>query len=100
MCLVKQTRHKAVLAGAPEILMDRLADFEKCDAERALATIELLCRIPAGCTAFAGHALTVPLLVKIILKISDRATENAAGHYYCYARNPSSAKRMWLRRVC
>ncbi|KAK7400780.1 hypothetical protein VNO78_12087 [Psophocarpus tetragonolobus] len=79
LCLVKQTRHKAVAAAAPEALIDRLADFEKCDAERALATVELLCRIPAGCAAFAGHALTVPMLVKIILKISDRATEYAAG---------------------
>lgn len=79
LCLVKQTRHKAVSAGAAETLIDRLADFEKCDAERALATVELLCRIPSGCEAFAGHALTVPLLVKIILKISDRATEYAAG---------------------
>lgn len=79
LCLVKQTRHKAIHAGAAETLIDRLADFEKCDAERALATVELLCRIPVGCSAFASHALTVPLLVKIILKISDRATEYAAG---------------------
>ncbi|KAI3695581.1 hypothetical protein L1987_78579 [Smallanthus sonchifolius] len=79
LCLVKQHRHKAVEAGAVEALIDRLADFEKCDAERALATVELLCRIPQGCTAFASNALTVPLLVKIILKISDRATEYAAG---------------------
>lgn len=79
LCLVKQTRQKAVAAGAAETLVDRLADFDKCDAERALATVELLCRIPAGCAAFAEHALTVPLLVKTILKISDRATEYAAG---------------------
>ncbi|KAJ4716297.1 RING-type E3 ubiquitin transferase [Melia azedarach] len=79
LCLVKQTRHKAVEAGAAETLVDRLADFDKCDAERALATVELLCRIPTGCAAFAEHALTVPLLVKTILKISDRATEYAAG---------------------
>ncbi|XWS54789.1 hypothetical protein CRYUN_Cryun10bG0119200 [Craigia yunnanensis] len=79
LCLVKQTRHKAVQAGAAETLIDRLADLDKCAAERALATIELLCRIPSGCSAFAAHALTVPLLVKIILKISDRATEYAAG---------------------
>ena len=79
LCLVKQTRTKAVSAGAAETLIDRLSDFEKCDAERALATIELLCRVPTGCAAFAAHALTVPLLVKIILKISDRATEYAAG---------------------
>ncbi|KAJ7946067.1 RING-type E3 ubiquitin transferase [Quillaja saponaria] len=79
LCLVKQTRQKAVSAGVADTLIDRLADFEKCDAERALATIELLCRIPSGCAAFAAHALTVPLLVKVILKISDRATEYAAG---------------------
>ncbi|XP_044507525.1 U-box domain-containing protein 26-like [Mangifera indica] len=79
LCLVKQTRHKAVAAGAAETLVERLADFDKCDAERALATVELLCRIPSGCAAFASHALTVPLLVKTILKISDRATEYAAG---------------------
>ncbi|KAI9127578.1 hypothetical protein K1719_000571 [Acacia pycnantha] len=79
LCLPKQTRHKAVAACAPAILMDRLADFEKCDAERALVTIELLCGIPEGLAAFAGHALTVPQLVKTILKISDRATEHAVG---------------------
>ncbi|CAK9140809.1 unnamed protein product [Ilex paraguariensis] len=79
LCLVKQHRHKAVTARAVEAVIDRLADFEKCDAERALATVELLCRIPSGCAAFASHALTVPLLVKIILKVSDRATEYAAG---------------------
>ncbi|GLT60434.1 hypothetical protein SLA2020_332010 [Shorea laevis] len=79
LCLVKQTRQKAVSAGAAETLVDRLADLDKCDAERGLATIELLCRIPTGCAALAAHALTVPLLVKTILKISDRATEYAAG---------------------
>ncbi|XP_022876300.1 U-box domain-containing protein 26-like [Olea europaea var. sylvestris] len=79
LCLVKQHRHKAVTAGAVEALIDRLAEFEKCDSERALALVELLCRIPSGCTAFAAQSLTVPLLVKIILKISERATEYAAG---------------------
>lgn len=79
LCLVKQHRHKAVAAGAVEALIDRLAEVEKCDSERALATVELLCRIPSGCAAFESHALTVPLLVKIILKISGRATEYAAG---------------------
>ncbi|KAE8721809.1 U-box domain-containing protein 25 [Hibiscus syriacus] len=79
LCLVKQTRHKAVEAGAGETLIERLADLDKCDSERALATIELLCRIPSSCSAFAAHALTVPLLVKTILKISDRATEYAVG---------------------
>lgn len=79
LCMVKQHRHKAVEAGAAAVLIDRLPDFEKCDAERALATVELLCRTPSGCEVFASHALTVPLLVKMILKVTDRATEYAAG---------------------
>uniref|UniRef100_A0A7N0ZS14 U-box domain-containing protein n=1 Tax=Kalanchoe fedtschenkoi TaxID=63787 RepID=A0A7N0ZS14_KALFE len=79
LCLSKQTRTRAISAGAVDVLIDRLTDFEKPDAERALATIELLCRIPNGCLAFASHPLTVPLLVKIILKVSERATEYAAG---------------------
>ncbi|KAL1202857.1 U-box domain-containing protein 25 [Cardamine amara subsp. amara] len=80
LCLVKSTRHFAISAGAPEILIDRLAaDFDRCDTERALATVELLCRSPEGCAAFGEHALTVPLLVKTILRVSDRATEYAAG---------------------
>ncbi|KAJ0264470.1 U-box domain-containing protein 25 [Hirschfeldia incana] len=81
LCLSKNTRHVAVSSGAPEILINRLAseDIDRCDAERALATVELLCRTPEGCAAFGEHALTVPLLVKTILRVSDRATEYAAG---------------------
>ncbi|KAI5661099.1 hypothetical protein M9H77_20422 [Catharanthus roseus] len=93
LCLVKQHRHKAVTAGGVEALIDRLGEFEKCDAERALATIELLCRIPSGCAAFAAHALTVPLLVKIILKISDRATEYAAGALLSLCSTSEQAQR-------
>ncbi|KAG2306240.1 hypothetical protein Bca4012_084721 [Brassica carinata] len=80
LCLSKNTRQIAISAGAPEILIDRLAaGLDRCDAERALATVELLCRTPEGCAAFGEHALTVPLLVKTILRVSDRATEYAAG---------------------
>lgn len=99
LCLVKQHRHKAVEAGAVAALIDRLADFEKCDAERALATVELLCRIPQGCAAFATHALTVPLLVKIILKISDRATEYAAGALLSLCGSSPVAERLQREAV-
>ncbi|TQD72559.1 hypothetical protein C1H46_041904 [Malus baccata] len=56
-----------------------LAHFGKCYSERALATIKLLCRVLKGYVAFAAHGLTVLLLVKMIMKISDRVTEYAAG---------------------
>ncbi|KAL2519428.1 U-box domain-containing protein 25 [Abeliophyllum distichum] len=79
LCLVKQHWHKEVEAGAVEALINHLAEFKKCESERALASIELLCRILSGCMAFVAHSLTIPLLVKIILKIFDRVTEYAAG---------------------
>eukprot|EP01018_Ginkgo_biloba_P019742 Gb_26429 [translate_table: standard] len=79
LCFIKANREKAVSSGAANALIERLVDFEKCDAERALATIELLCRAESGCRALSNHALTVPVLVKTILKVSDRATEYAAG---------------------
>eukprot|EP00252_Welwitschia_mirabilis_P000758 TRINITY_DN10720_c0_g1_i1.p1 TRINITY_DN10720_c0_g1~~TRINITY_DN10720_c0_g1_i1.p1 ORF type:complete len:415 (+),score=56.53 TRINITY_DN10720_c0_g1_i1:322-1566(+) len=79
LCFVKTNREKAVEAGAVSALIEGLVDFEKCDAERALATIELLCRTDSGCRALCEHALAVPVLVKTILKVSGRATEYAAG---------------------
>ncbi|KAI8554520.1 hypothetical protein RHMOL_Rhmol05G0105600 [Rhododendron molle] len=79
LCLSKQHRHKAVAAGAVEALIERLSDFDISNAERSLATVELLCRVPSGLSAFAAHALTVPLLVKVVLRVSGRATEYAAG---------------------
>ncbi|CAN1133435.1 U-box domain-containing protein 26 [Linum perenne] len=97
LCLAKQTRHKAVAAGAAETLVDRLADFDKCDAERTLATMELLCRVPSGCEALADHALTVPLLVKTILKISDRATEYAAGALLALCSSSEECQREAVR---
>ncbi|VFQ81890.1 unnamed protein product [Cuscuta campestris] len=79
LCLAKQHREKAITAGATEALINSFQYLEKYDAERALATVELLCRIPSGSAAFSASTLTVPILVKIILKISERATEYAAG---------------------
>lgn len=79
LCFIKANREKAVAAGAVSALIEGLVDFEKCDAERALATIELLCRTDSGCKALCEHALAVPVLVKTILKVSGRATEYAAG---------------------
>ncbi|XP_057546440.1 U-box domain-containing protein 26 [Amaranthus tricolor] len=96
LCLSKQHRHKAITAGAVNALISRLTEFDKCDCERALATVELLCRVPQGCSAFGAHALTVPLLVKLILKISDRATEYAAGALLSLA---SSSERLQREAV-
>ncbi|KAK9150968.1 hypothetical protein Syun_009277 [Stephania yunnanensis] len=38
-------------------------------------------RVVSECEAFVRNALMMSLLVKIILKVSDRATKYAAGRY-------------------
>ena len=63
------------------------------EQQKSNATIELLCRIPAGCTAFAGHMPTVPLLVKIILRILDRATDYTAGTLLSPCSDSEQCKR-------
>ncbi|CAA2985211.1 U-box domain-containing 26-like [Olea europaea subsp. europaea] len=84
---------QAVKAGAAKVLIDRLVEFEKCDTERVLASVELLRRIPSGLAAFAARSLTVPTLVIIILTISDRATEYTAGALLSLCSNSELTRR-------
>eukprot|EP00250_Pteridium_aquilinum_P008257 c17808_g1_i1 orf=643-1971(-) len=79
LCLRRQGKERAVEAGAPAALIEKLSHTERGDTERALGAIELLCTTEGGCRAVANHALAVSVLVKVILKVSDRATEYAAG---------------------
>ncbi|KAK1300815.1 U-box domain-containing protein 25 [Acorus calamus] len=78
LCLVKQNRPRAVRAGVAEAVLDRVADIERGDAERALATVELLCRARDGCAAALGRG-AAGKLVRAMMKVSDRATEHATG---------------------
>lgn len=79
LCLCRQGKERAVEAGAAAALIEKLSHTDRGDAERALGAIELLCTTEEGCRAVANHALAVSVLVKVILKVSDRATEYAAG---------------------
>ncbi|KAH7431765.1 hypothetical protein KP509_08G065500 [Ceratopteris richardii] len=79
LCLRRQGKERAVEAGAPDALIEKLSHTEKGDTERALGAIELLCTTEGGCKAVANHAMSVSVLIKVILKVSDRATEYAAG---------------------
>lgn len=80
LCLSSCNRERAVLAGAASAMVECVLQVtDKIDKERALATIELLCKTPEGRAIVAGNALSIPMLSKMILKVSDQASENAAG---------------------
>eukprot|EP01018_Ginkgo_biloba_P002310 Gb_31380 [translate_table: standard] len=78
LCLAEQNRAEAVKAGAVDALLEILPNLKDVSAERALATLDLLCTVSEGQCAVRDHALAIPLLLDMILKVSDRGTEYAA----------------------
>lgn len=79
LCLEKNNRLRAVGAGAVPALLEMLPDARAVSAERALATLELLATTAQGRVALTSHELGIPILVGMILKVSNRGTEYAAG---------------------
>ncbi|RZR96789.1 hypothetical protein BHM03_00025859 [Ensete ventricosum] len=83
LCLAKENRGRALAAGAAAAVVGRVAELASSDAERALATVELLCREEGGRDAvvagWGGGAVAVAALVRVMAgKASGRAAEHAA----------------------
>ncbi|KAG6494102.1 U-box domain-containing protein 26-like [Zingiber officinale] len=84
LCLAKENRFRAVAAGAAAAVVGRVGELASSDAERALATVELLCRWEGGREAvvagWGGGAAAVEALVRAMAgKASGRTAEHAAG---------------------
>ncbi|KAI4367310.1 hypothetical protein MLD38_023061 [Melastoma candidum] len=102
LCLAKQARQRAVAAGAAEAVIDRMAAWEgaavdKCDIERAVATTELLCRVPQGRAAVARHRRGVGALVGGMTRVSERVTEYAAGALLSLCSGEEACRREAVR---
>lgn len=61
--------------GLVSLLLETLVDAEKSICEKALGVLDGLCRAPVGREAAQNHALTVPVVVKKILRVSELATD-------------------------
>lgn len=70
---------RAVEGGAVASLVEMLPRARSATAEKALATLELLGTTEEGKAAIIEHALAVPVLVELMLKVSPRGMEYAAG---------------------
>ncbi|XP_024516759.1 U-box domain-containing protein 26-like [Selaginella moellendorffii] len=79
LCLSKDNRVAAVKAGVVASLLELLTEAKGVTSERMLATLELLSTTLEGRAAILRHALAIPLLLSMILRVSDRGTEYAAG---------------------
>ncbi|KAK8950751.1 U-box domain-containing protein 25 [Platanthera zijinensis] len=83
LCLAKGNRGRSVEAGAAEAVVRRMGELGfggRGDLERALATVELLCRGDGGREAVLGVDGAVATLVTAMAgKSTERAAEHAAG---------------------
>ncbi|KAK9706580.1 hypothetical protein RND81_07G136500 [Saponaria officinalis] len=61
--------------GLVSFVLDILVDADKSICEKSLGVLDAICQCDIGRTAVYNSALTVPVVVKKILRISDLATE-------------------------
>lgn len=61
--------------GLVALVLNILVDCSKSVCEKALAVLDEICSVEEGKESACRNALTIPILVKKILRVSDRATE-------------------------
>ncbi|KAI4320269.1 hypothetical protein MLD38_033767 [Melastoma candidum] len=66
---------RALELGVIHLTLDLLVDSDKGTCERVLAVLDKVCDSREGREAALRHALTMPILVKKILRVSNLATE-------------------------
>eukprot|EP01018_Ginkgo_biloba_P032390 Gb_02635 [translate_table: standard] len=86
----KRIGEKVVEAGAVPLLLEILPEADRGICERALAALNVLCNCTDGRAAAYEHALTMPLIVKKMLRISQTATEFALSVLWTICRNYAS----------
>ncbi|XP_015072988.1 U-box domain-containing protein 21-like [Solanum pennellii] len=70
-----KARSKFVDLGLVELLIETLVDCEKSICEKVLGILARLCNSQEGRKRANNYALTIPVLIKKLLRVSDLATE-------------------------
>ncbi|XP_057844925.2 U-box domain-containing protein 21-like [Cryptomeria japonica] len=89
IALRQRYRSKVVEAGAVPLLVEMLVDGDRSICERALLVLDILCYCTEGRAAASAHALTLPVVVKKVLRVSDSATELAVSVLWNICQNSS-----------
>ncbi|XP_058108398.1 U-box domain-containing protein 21-like [Magnolia sinica] len=83
----KETAEQFVDMGLVALLLEKLVDSEKSICEKALAVLDGICGCDRAREIAYGHALTVPILVKKIFRVSDLATGFAVSALWKLLKN-------------
>ncbi|KAF7049796.1 hypothetical protein CFC21_058269 [Triticum aestivum] len=73
--------------GLVPVLVESLVDADKSVAEKALALLDAVLASEEGRESARMHALTVPILVKKMFRVSDMATELAVSAMWRLGKN-------------
>ncbi|KAG5608434.1 hypothetical protein H5410_019715 [Solanum commersonii] len=71
----EKARSKFVDLGLVELLIETLVDCEKSICEKVLGILARICNSQEGRKKANNYALTIPVLIKKLLRVSDLATE-------------------------
>ncbi|XAR65131.1 Ubiquitin--protein ligase [Bertholletia excelsa] len=72
---VNEVRARFVEMGMIDLLLEMIIESERSVCERALGVLDELCSSVAGREKAYAQALTIPVLVKKILRVSDLSTD-------------------------
>ncbi|KAA0056826.1 U-box domain-containing protein 21-like [Cucumis melo var. makuwa] len=85
---------KALLQmGLVSLLLETLVDAERSVCERALGAFDGICETKQGREEAYAHALTMPVIVKKILRVSDLATELSVSIVWKLVKNESKEEK-------
>lgn len=73
--------------GLVSLLLEILVDSERSICEKALGVLDGICSTKRGREMAYAHALTMPVLVKKLLRVSDLATEFTASILWRLCKN-------------
>ncbi|GLJ51869.1 hypothetical protein SUGI_1101870 [Cryptomeria japonica] len=92
IALRQRYRSKIVEAGAVPLLVEMLVDGDRSICERALLALDVLCCCTEGRASASAHALTVPVVVKKMLRVSNSATELVVSVLWNICQNSSNGE--------
>ncbi|KAA8532434.1 hypothetical protein F0562_032467 [Nyssa sinensis] len=93
--------------GLVSLMLEMLVESERSICEKALGVLDGLCGCEEGRQKAYEHALTMPVLVKKILRVSDFATEFSVSILWKLSKNekreggngsPNPASKLWKRQ--
>ncbi|KAF6168562.1 hypothetical protein GIB67_005174 [Kingdonia uniflora] len=87
-----QITSKFANLGLVPLLVENLVEGEKSVCEKALAILDTICSYAEGREKAYNHALTMPVLVKKLLRVSNLATEFAVSVVWKLCKNEKRDK--------